>query len=492
LSATSVLHLDFKTYEALDVTLTNPVQGTLYLGKSNISSQAAASSETGSAAIREITPLETGLLMDKPRRQDLPEALPRGSRSIGAKSAAVPFGDPNPLYAVDETEKNFWIEAKDVWKLITARLRYVSHTAYIWIPDAYYTPNVLNIEYDYNLLTKNQINDLGVSFSGTDPWTGEGIRALLANLYGVEWGGELNGSGGIDGDQHIHILLYDLEEDYHDNQTGGLLGYFWPYDEYSAATAISRGVRSNEAEMFYLDVHFTDLYPAIMRSTLAHEYQHMIHWNYKGSHGQTWFDEMLSMVGEEFVESYIGVPQQDSVRATRLDEFKSSYYQSGITDWITETPLKSYASAFAFGAYLSRNYGGVNLLRFLGQSEEIGATAINLGLDAVGASKDFDIISRDYASAFVLKNPAPSGGYSFPALRQSLGGVEYSVPAFSLPEIGTNPLKIFSTTEQISLRPYGQSIHTRATWNNPSPGQTVRITRPESENVALSLIFSRP
>ncbi|TXT44329.1 MAG: Peptidase M30 hyicolysin [Spirochaetes bacterium] len=492
LSATSVLHLDFKTYEALDVTLANPPQGILYLGKSNLSSQAAPSADTGSAVIRETASLETGFLMDKPWRSDLLKSLPQESKSISAKSAAVPFGDPNPLYTLDETEKNFWIEVKDEWKLITAKLRYVSHTAYIWIPESYYNPNTLSILNNDNLLTKSQIDDLGNRFSGTDPWTGTGIRALLANLYDVEWGGEPGGNGGIDGDQHINILLYDLEEDYQISQTGGLLGYFWPYDEYSSATALIRGVRSNEAEMFYLDVHFADRFPAIMRSTLAHEYQHMIHWNKKKSHGQIWFDEMLSMIGEEFVESYIEVPQQESVRSTRLSQFKTSYHESGITDWLADAPLKSYASAFAFGAYLSRNFGGVELLKFLGESSESGITAINQGLAAVGVSKDFDAISRDYTSAFVLKNPPPSGGYSFPALRQSLGGVEYSVPAFSLPEIGSSDLKIFPAPEQVSLRPYGQSIHTREAWNNPFHGQTLRITRPESEDVSLSLIFSRP
>lgn len=493
LSSQSVLHLDFMNYEALDVTLADPPRGTLYLGKSNISSAAVAAGSTGFSSQSEkgTSPQNHGFLMDKDREASRLASLPKGARSSSPKAASIPFGDPPSNYIVDSTTRDFWIESKGVWKSVGATLRYISHTAYLWIPDGYYKESELIAAPTDNRLTKNQINALGDAFSGSDPWTGSGIRALISNLYGTEWGGEPGGSGGIDGDQHIHILLYDLEEDYDSAQTGGLLGYFWPWDEYSATYAETYKERSNEAQMFYLDVHLADRFPGTMRSTLAHEYQHMIYEEYKNSIGDTWFNEMLSMLGEEFVESYVQDALDPYSVRERLETFKPNYYASGVTDWLRDDPLKSYASAYAFGAYMARNYGGVRLLRALGWSGKAGKAAIDEALDDLGYPKDFDAVVADYISAFVLKNPAPAGGYSFPAAGGTLDGVSYSVPGFSLPDANGAALKIFAPGEQGALRPYGQSLHSASSWKDPRDGKVVRVTRPGTESVSLALVFSR-
>ncbi|HEY9054240.1 MAG TPA: hypothetical protein VIO60_05420 [Rectinemataceae bacterium] len=515
LSTTSVLRLDFGEADTLTIALKNVPGGRLYLGKANDSTVAALAAGTGgvvaaagvsgarrgSDAGRGGSELDAASRFkdasvrsyDHPRAQDFEVVPGARSKSLVPPSETIAFGEDDPEMVVGTTTRLFWVESGDgTWIQVQARLRATSDTSYLWIPDANFGNS--STADDDNLLTQAQVTALNEAFNGSGPVGGTGIRALVSNIFSTENGGEPGGDGGIDADQHIHIFLYDIDWDYSASQSGGTLGYFWGKDEYTDAEMQNYGLRSNEAEMFYIDVHFTDGWPLMMVSVLAHEYQHMIHFNQKGLlrgvNSPTWFNEMCSMVSEDFVGSLVGIPDGDSPRA-RIPRFNGSYYESGVTDWLSgANVLKSYASAYVFGAYLARNYGGAELFNNLLCRSETGPSAVTASLGALGTGTSFSQAFLGYTTAFVFDNPAPNGAYSFPALSSTWGGTTYALPGFSLRDYGTGPV-LFEPGTQVGLRPYGHSIHSASAWVDPEENTVIAVEKPDDPDVELYLMYAR-
>jgi len=104
---------------------------------------------------------------------------------------------------------------------------------------------------------------------------------------------------GIDQDKRLTILLLDIKDDY--ETTGSYVGgYFSMLNEYTQkaldAYNAQNGTdfKSNEREMFYMDINPGD--PKDIKQfcgTLAHEFQHMIHFN-QDPMSDTWINEACS------------------------------------------------------------------------------------------------------------------------------------------------------------------------------------------------------
>lgn len=500
LSEKSVLTLDFNDSDTIKVRLNNVAPGTLYLGKANVSASAVSGSSTGRA---DVSGLQKALSQkdrsingpikrfDNERAQTFtPPANARAKQPL-QRQETIHFGEDDQNLIVGVSTRAFWVESSTGdWIQQTARLRAKSATAYLWVPDSNFS-NASSLTND-NKITQSQIDALDDSFNGSGPTSGDGIRSLVSTIFSTEYGGESGGNGGIDGDQHIHILLYDIDFDYASNQTGGTLGYFWGKDEYSDALMQTYGYRSNEAEIFYLDAHFTDLAPMMMVSVLAHEYQHMIHFNQKellrNVSSPVWFNEMCSLVSEDFVGTLMGIPDNDSPRS-RVPLFNTSYYESGVTDWLSgSNVLKSYASAYVFGAYLARNFGGAELFHTMLCRNEVGTDAISASLTDLGKGDSFANAFKPYMTAFVFDSPAPANAYSFPEKVMNYNGIQYTLPGFALQDYGNGP-SLLEPDQQIGLRPYGNSIHSTSGWEDPEESTVITIDKPSDPNVSLYLMF---
>jgi hypothetical protein len=138
------------------------------------------------------------------------------------------------------------------------------------------------------------------------------IYDWVSNIYGKEWGNDaqLVNKNLITENNEITILLTDIDND--NNPNGGVLGYFYPKDNYKN-TSFSG---SNEKIMFYIDsVMFAnhdnslwsirDKWPQEIISTLVHEFQHMIQFYQKdillNTETVTWLNEMLAESTEDLV-----------------------------------------------------------------------------------------------------------------------------------------------------------------------------------------------
>ena len=127
--------------------------------------------------------------------------------------------------------------------------------------------------------------------------------------------GSVEGSLGTIGDGKTIVLFANLPS--------GIAGYFDPMNEYTQDYLNNNGMsdyKSNEWEMVYLD------YLERFETTLAHEFQHLIHYNHD-PYESRWFDEGCSelaglLTGTQpfywnnitpFAESYYRYHPQDSL-----------------------------------------------------------------------------------------------------------------------------------------------------------------------------------
>ncbi|MBP5357634.1 MAG: hypothetical protein J6Y69_00430 [Treponema sp.] len=200
----------------------------------------------------------------------------------------------------------------------------------------------------------------------------------------------------------VNIVLYDIGKDGISGDCG-VVGYFWAKDYYKKGVSTSSSdpiSLTNEGKYFYVDIPFcnydssTGSYQAgsdsvsdTVLSTLFHEYQHMIDFNTKSMEHEglntnncTWYNEMLSMLCEDIMGDQLGLSSDDRVATGRIKNFNAYYYYSGTAQYLDTNSWVSYGTAYAFGAWLVRNYGGVSLIHRMSVNDSVGIDSI---VDAV-------------------------------------------------------------------------------------------------------------
>jgi hypothetical protein len=276
------------------------------------------------------------------------------------------------------------------------------------------------------------------------------IYQWITGIFGDEWG-STQYSGLIGDNDSITILLYDIDGDGTAFiQSGGIVGFFYSKDNFVRSSTLGGVPYSNERIMFYLDAPMlatadggwaiTDSWPREVVSTLAHEFQHMIHYYQKdilrsASYGSAgvWLNEMCSMVAEDLVSDKLGVPGPRGVDPTisppgsagvpgntggflpqynYFNETPVAYWPPWNAD--IDTQLSSYATNYAFGAYLARNFGGADLFRAIVQNAYGGRAAVDEGLRLSGfGAEDFGSALRKWGTANLLSDGTADAGHVY-------------------------------------------------------------------------------
>jgi len=424
-----------------------------------------------------------------------------------------------PVYSVTGDTKTFYVQDGDGnWFGISAVLRAVGEHCYIWVPSENYSAS--SAANDDNKISQNQASVLCNKF--------EAMYSLVTNLFGYEFGGGLEETdenyGGVDSDPRISVLVYDIGEDYTPTQDSGILGFFWGKDYYSQEDidnhpeVFGSGVKTNLAEIFYVDSHFTDYAPDFIYSTLIHEYQHMINFarkslpsnaNPQGLMVDVWFNEMLSMLSEDAVGPKIGINSKIYPLNSRMPLFLGDYSFSGVTDWLGgDAVYSSYASAYAFGAYLARNYGGAALVKTLLDCNYANREAVGYAIQSLDsgfpdmadtASKDtsgFDIAFRKYAEAMIFSGQSVDSAYSPASFDRLVSNGVYTFYSFDIWELtnyyaGTMGVSSDYTGPLVwalggyPLRPYGLDLQTNEHWQGVNGTLEINFVMPVSNSVEL-------
>jgi hypothetical protein len=247
------------------------------------------------------------------------------------------------------------------------------------------------------------------------------IYDWVTNIYGEEWGADASEkyTNLIGESDEINILLTDIDND--DSKNGGTVGYFYAKDNYTKDSVSG----SNEMVMFYIDsvmyanTDAGDYWQKAIYQTLAHEFQHMINFYQSGVLRDVtmdaWLNEMLSETTEDLVATKL---QVDGPRA--VSYLDGSAGEAGNTDgrypdfngnntrtlpqWNND--MADYSKVSAFGTFLTRNYGGAEVLHNIVHGTEGNETAVENAVNAVEGveGKTFDDLLREWGIGVLLSD----------------------------------------------------------------------------------------
>ena len=279
-----------------------------------------------------------------------------------AESAA-----PIPVGAVH----TFWVQNEDTTEYfqIEADMVYDTPHVYFWVEQG-----VANVLADVERLADTFENQ---------------IYPTDREFFGSEW------TPGVDGDPHIYILF-----------TRGLgswvAGYYGSNDEYSPLV----NEFSNGHEMFYINADGQSLADEYTYSTLAHEFQHMIHWSLDANE-DSWVDEGFAELAT-FLNGY-DVGGWDYAFAEEPD-IPLTFWPSG------EDSSLHYGQSFLFMAYFLDRFGeeasqalAANQANGLGSVDQTLA-ALRITDPQTSAPITADDFFRDWAVTLLLQDPSVGDG----------------------------------------------------------------------------------
>jgi len=342
-------------------------------------------------------------------------------------------------------------------------------------------------------LTTDMVQQLGEKFLKTG--SGNDIYDWVTNVYGEEWG--THSYGNLIGEtDEINILLADLNAD--NSTTGGLFGFFWSKDN---LTAVSEST-SNERIMFYIDSllfsqsdggswEITDSLPSAMVSTLGHEFQHMIGFyqtSIKRGKSQTaWVTELLSLATEDFLAEKLNIAGPRGYATPDGRASTAANLTSGrvpLFNLYTDTPrytwlpseldgkgmpyvLRSYSFMYAYGAYLSRNFGGPEFLREIMYNvvdEDDLMYLLKNNSAGENASSPYEIyhIPKFYLSVLLSDKIGLEHEYRFNNdgwFSYNLNGIDYKLPSLNFYNYDIKPY-VFSLS---GIEAYGNDLPPMAT-----------------------------
>ncbi len=293
----------------------------------------------------EPTPTVTPVFVDTETRDKLsnievpindPDDLAQRLKGIGELPPIEAPEEPLQVGAKD----TFWVsDYTDEHVQIEATLHFVTDHAYFWVDDT--------AEFEPADLEK-----LANKFENK-------IYPVNRRFFGSEW------SPGIDNDEHIYIIFARRVGIY-------TAGYFSSADEmHPMAHDFSNG-----HEMFVLNIDNVEMADEFTWSTLAHEFQHMIHW-YHDRNENVWVNEGFAEVAQLINDFPIGgtVQEYASDPDTQLNTWTSD----------SDENFKHYGNSFLFFAYFLDRLGK-EATQALAAHPENGLTSIDAVLSELNAA----------------------------------------------------------------------------------------------------------
>jgi hypothetical protein len=293
---------------------------------------------------------------------------------------------------------------------VSATLKNVSEKVYFYIEDEYWSVLSSNDQNSYLVL----VNNIAKEFDNT-------IYPSLHYIFGSEW------TPGIDNDERIIILLTDIKA------TAG--GYFNSKDEFKK----SEEPTSNEREMLYINA--TQINNPLMKSFIAHEFQHLIAWNEKERMQGLLDDVWLNEVRSEYAPTAAGY---DSVYSgtnleRRIGDFLANPFDS-LTEWRGDR--FDYPPVNIFGHYLAEQFGE-DIFSSMLKNNKVGIYSVEQAIKDKGFNFTFSQVFNNWTIANYLNNSSLSDGrygYKNPYLRGAINvsPINYSIVSTSVISIAQN------------------------------------------------------
>ena len=233
--------------------------------------------------------------------------------------------------------------------LVPATCYYVGEHAYIFVQDSYWDENGGPVD-------QSHIDRLKRAFDFSTPADSQrGIYELGIEAFGPV--------PDVDGDERIFIVILDI-------QRANVVGFF----DQGVATQANPAWRRDAV---YLDEYFVRRQAVLAHATLAHEFQHLIHWG-QDPDEESWINEGLS----GYAERVAGYPEAD---AAAVEAFLTQP-DNNLTRW--EGAAVNYGSTYLFMAFLAERYGAAYIRRLVGELRN-GIFGIEAAFTGIGIEQNF-------------------------------------------------------------------------------------------------------
>lgn len=294
-------------------------------------------------------------------------------------------------------------------------------------------------------------------------------------------------------DGKVNILIYDIANDACESQDGGVFGFFHALDFYTDSNY------SNKTECINVDSFFFNKDTEGSFQTLFHEFQHLENFVNKvvlSSNDRsvsTWYNEMLSMLSEDIFTDLLGIALENAP-ANRLNFF-NAYYPLGFYQWRSGSDYFpsgdvyiSYANSYAFGAYLLRNFGGIELIKKISQNDSVDEESITKALKSLGYDFTFsDVLLNFYQILFENKSYSLNKEFS-----DNSFGCKLNIKAIDLkkfPATKEIPYFVYDNATLYSSKKFPVSAYSFSVYKNPYK-YTVYDVQKENENLDYKVISS--
>ncbi|HWP83080.1 MAG TPA: T9SS type A sorting domain-containing protein [Bacteroidota bacterium] len=301
------------------------------------------------------------------------------------------------------TEEVFWVyNFKDNrFDTVRAELKAIGTMSYVWVALG---------ELSNGHVTQTEVDAILSALENRTPPTSQdttkGILPLERRFFGNPPNINSSFIRGA-GDGRTHFLIYDIIDGF--SGSGGFVaGYFHSKDQVNTSS-------SNRRDMLYIDatpgIFFNNTRdPNRPLNVLAHEFQHLIHWNYDTGES-TFINEGLSELAELLCGYGLRSPER-YLKNTNV----SLLGWSQTTD---DRVLADYSRAALFTYYLWDQFGEV-FVRNLTQNPESGALGFDSALLLSGYSGNLVSTVKNFQIAnYVMdRSVGQSYGYGIPLQRQ--------------------------------------------------------------------------
>ena len=273
---------------------------------------------------------------------------------------------------------DFWV-FKHPWAEIKAVCKAVGENSYIFVETGMWDAGFVDssdIANVYNSFEKQTLND-----------STKGIYETNIENFGPA-------PNSLDGDPKIYILFYDM---------GGYGdGSFFAFNQYTQAEIDSMygpGLYySNEKEILYMNAR-NDVSSNLMLSVVAHELQHMIHWNWDADE-DSWINEGCA----EYAMFLYGYP--DPIIIFNL------YPDNDLTMW--DSGFSDYVQSYLFIMYLYEQYGGANAVKALVEEKRNSIEGVSQALLTLGYEDTFNDVFSNWAVAnYIDDTTSYNGKYGY-------------------------------------------------------------------------------
>ena len=296
------------------------------------------------------------------------------------KATAYNVGDKKNIWSSNFVTNQFYLSP--------STCRAVGSNCYIFVEDSMWTTDRVG---------QSAVDAVMHAFDNSTPANAaKGIYQTNVETFGLP--------PNVDGDPKIIIHILNIPDGYTGKAGEGYVaGYF-----YSVNQTLSHP-NSNKAEIYYLDCKPLNLLTTnglnTGMGTTAHEFQHMIMYNYHPSGQEVFFNEAWSLAAE--VVCGYGLYGQSGTAgySNNTNRYLLNWNSSDGTD-----VLKDYSRAARFSLYLYEQFG-VDILKKFVQSIKTGVDAFdNDVFPKLGTTRRFADVLLDWFIANYVNDKSVSPG----------------------------------------------------------------------------------